>query len=230
MLTRCSPPFPGHPRCRSPGHEPQGLTREVEIRLQKQDSKAEAGSRHRKQNPGWGKAAEEEKGGGTAGLGRSSTGTSWLLCPASRCKAPQELSKGPSPSASSRVKALALGTLFKQPGKGRRLRGWGCPAAKPCPPAVPDRVTDGLYPLHLLLQPGVLLHQPLESRGSILPRAPAGVVDAVGASPFHACQSAAHLLAGHPCGDEHSVTSPHPTGPWSPPRRARRAPGEGVSP
>lgn len=43
--------------------------------------------------------------------------------PASRCKAPQELSKGPSPSASSRVKALALGTLLNSQG-----RGAGCEA------------------------------------------------------------------------------------------------------
>lgn len=41
----------------------------MEIRLQKQDSKAEAGSRDRKQNRGgWGKESKEEKGVSTTQL------------------------------------------------------------------------------------------------------------------------------------------------------------------
>lgn len=46
-----------------------GIMGQVEIQLQKQGSKAEAGSRDQKQNRGgWGKAAKEEKGGGTTQL------------------------------------------------------------------------------------------------------------------------------------------------------------------
>lgn len=64
-------------------------------------------------------------------------------------------------------------------------------------------ITDRFDPLHPLLQPGVLLYQPLECRGSILLRAPAGVVDAVGSPPFHGRHSAAHLPAWHPCKEQH---------------------------
>lgn len=68
-------------------------------------------------------------------------------------------------------------------------------------------VTDRLDPLHLLLQPGVLLHQPLQGRGSILLGAPAGVIYMVRSSPFHACCSVAYLPARHPCkATEHGVT------------------------
>lgn len=68
-------------------------------------------------------------------------------------------------------------------------------------------VTDRLDPLHLLLQPGVLLHQPLQGRRSILLGAPAGVIYMVRSSPFHACCSVAYLPARHPCkAMEHGVT------------------------
>lgn len=50
--------------------------RQVEIRLQKRDSKAEAGSRDRKQNQG---RVGEEKGGGMTWLDRINTGTSLPL-------------------------------------------------------------------------------------------------------------------------------------------------------
>lgn len=48
----------------------------MEIRLQKQDSKEEAGSRDRKQNWGWerGKADKEKKEGGTTQLEHYNTG------------------------------------------------------------------------------------------------------------------------------------------------------------
>lgn len=56
-----------------------GITRQVEIWLQKQDSKVEAGPRDQKQNQGWvGKAAKEEKGGGRTRL--SISGLAWPCC------------------------------------------------------------------------------------------------------------------------------------------------------